>query len=456
MPKVDTSSAAFPDFIRIGNARLSLSYRHTPDDPERDGITCSVHKKDAAVLRLWNAEWLVPGALPEKLSFLLGVLPSSLRRIVQPISDTVAVLMPLLHPDETPLCNAVRKVLHAHNGIFIPASAWENVKYPPHLRVRYRIKDDDGRIIAETRNLDEALAAAGIGKAASGSVGATAKSTTWTFGEIDEKAESSAAAWTLTHYPALADEGDGVSVRIFTSADAAAASHAAGLTRLICLHLTRLSRPSFSTSRLPVGAALYLKTIGYDCDRIAADILWAAVRAAAVDELPVVRTNEAFEARIKERRAAIDAAKAEMATLFCSILSETAECSDRLDAAGLPDDIADPIATQLAWLVFPGFMKAVPPERLRHYARYLKGVRTRIDRAKFNPAGDRSKEARFAPFWERCRAALVSKDTPAANRAKLDEYRWMVEEFRISVFAPELKTSVPVSEKRLDALWSAF
>ena len=147
-------------------------------------------------------------------------------------------------------------------------------------------------------------------------------------------------------------------------------------------------------------------------------------------------------------------AKAEMAALFCSVLSETAECSDRLDAAGLPDDISDPIATQLAWLVFPGFMKAVPPERLRRYARYLKGVRTRIDRAKFNPTGDRSKEARFAPFWERCRAALVSKDTPAASRARLDEYRWMVEEFRISVFAPELKTPVPVSEKRLNALWT--
>ena len=454
LPKVDASSAAFPDSIRIGNARLSLSYRHTPNDPARDGITCTVREKDAAVLRLWNAEWLVPGALPEKLSFLLGVLPSSLRRVVQPISDTVAVLAPLLHPNETPLCDAIRKILHEHNGIYIPANAWEGVKYPPHLRVRYRIKDDDGRIIAETRELDEALAAAGVVKMSVDSVGASAKATEWTFGEIQEKSESSAAAWTLTHYPALADEGDGVSVRVFTSADAAAVSHAAGTTRLACLHLARLSKPSFSTRNLPADAALYLKTIGYERDRIATDLLWASVRSGAIDGLPPVRTKESFEARLKERRTAIDDARAELTSLFCAIVTEAADCSNKLDAAYLPDDIADPINTQLAWLVFPGFLKAVSAPHLRHYARYLKGVRTRIERARFNPTGDRSKEARFAPFWERCRAALVAKTASAVGRTKLDQYRWMVEEFRISVFAPELKTSIPVSEKRLDALWS--
>ena len=133
LPKVGISSAAFPDSIRIGGVKLALSYRHTPDDPERDGITCTVRKSDAAVLKLWSADWLVPGALPEKLAFLLGVLPSSLRRVVAPISDTVAIIAPLLSPGEKPLVDAVREVLKTHNGIAIPATAWENVKYPPHL-----------------------------------------------------------------------------------------------------------------------------------------------------------------------------------------------------------------------------------------------------------------------------------------------------------------------------------
>ena len=453
LPKVDISNAAFPDSIRIGNYRLSLSYRHAPDNPECDGITCTVNAKDAAVLRLWNADWLVPGALSEKIAFLLGALPSALRRIVQPISDTVAILTPLLRPDETPLCDAVRKALYAHNGIFIPASAWEGVKYPPHLLVRYRVKNDEGRIVVETRDLNAALSAAGVGRRAAQAAGTATKSVDWTFGIIPEKTESAAASWTLTHYPALVDGGDGVSVGIFTTADAAAASHAVGIARLIFLRMTRFSRPSFSPSRLSVGAALYLKTLGYSSSRIAEDILWSAIRKAAVDGLPSVRTKDDFERRLTERRKEIESAKTEVAALFSSAVEDAAACSDRLNAANLPDDISDEIGVQLAWLVFPGFAKAVTPARLHHYARYLKGVRTRIDRARNNPAGDRTKEARFAPFWERCRAALVSKEITGAQRTALDNYRWMVEEFRISVFAPELRTPVPVSEKRLDALW---
>ena len=110
--------------------------------------------------------------------------------------------------------------------------------------------------------------------------------------------------------------------------------------------------------------------------------------------------------------------------------------------------------TQLAWLVFPGFLKAVPPERLKHYDRYLRGVRVRIDRARSNPSGDRAKESRVAPYWEQYREAILGKGPKIANRDALAEYRWMVEEFRVSVFAPEVRAAIPVSEKRLDAKWA--
>ncbi|MBR4615491.1 MAG: DUF3418 domain-containing protein, partial [Kiritimatiellae bacterium] len=149
LPKVGVSSAAFPDSLRIGNARLSLSYRHSPDDSSSDGITCTVRKRDAAALALWNADWLVPGALPEKISFLLNSLPSALRRVLSPISDTVTIIAPLLHPDERTLADAVREVLKTHNGIAIPEGTWANIKYPPHLLVRYRVKDEDGNETGE-------------------------------------------------------------------------------------------------------------------------------------------------------------------------------------------------------------------------------------------------------------------------------------------------------------------
>ena len=391
LPKVGVSSAAFPDSIRIGGVKLALSYRHTPDDPERDGITCTVRKSDAAVLKLWSADWLVPGALPEKLAFLLGVLPSSLRRVVSPISDTVAIIAPLLSPGEKPLVDAVREVLKTHNGIAIPSAAWENVKYPPHLLVRYRIKDEDGKILAETRDLDAALAAAGVGgrSASASSPHNDEKHADWDFGTIAEKQTDSSAGWTLTNYPALSDEGDGVRIKLFKSADDAARAHEAGVVRLFFLRLTKHARPSFATNRLPLSAGLYLGTIGYERSRIADDLLWAAIRKGAVEGLAPIRSKEDFETRLRERRGAIDAARAELSVLFSSILKSAAGCAERLETAAPAEDIYDAVETQLAWLVFPGFLKAVPPERLKHYDRYLRGVRVRIDRARSNPSGDR-------------------------------------------------------------------
>ena len=111
------------------------------------------------------------------------------------------------------------------------------------------------------------------------------------------------------------------------------------------------------------------------------------------------------------------------------------------------------MTTQLAWLLYRGVPRLVPLARLKHYSRYFKGIAVRLDRARTNPSGDRSKEARFAPYWARYRAALAEKNAgkrPAA--AVLAEFRWMLEEYRISLFAPELKTPVPVSPQRLDKL----
>ena len=361
--------------------------------------------------------------------------------------------MPLLRPDETPLADALRKVLREHNGIIVPESAWANVKYPPHLMVRYRIKDEDGRIVADTRNLDEALAAAGASSGRRPLQGEETKHVDWDFGPIAEQVESRSGGWTLAHYPALSDCGDGVVVRLFKSAADAARSHAAGVARLMCMRTAGTSRPSFKTKRLSLGAALYLKSIGYDSERIGSDILWSAVRASMVDGLPSVRDKDEFESRLKERRGAFAAAKAEIESLFASALDAAANCSDALARSNAAEDVADSIDTQLAWLVFPGFLRAVSPERLRHYARYMKAIAVRVDRARSNPSGDRAKESRVAPYWDRYREAVVSKDAKI-DRDALAEYRWMVEEFRVSVFAPEVRAAIPVSEKRLDAKWA--
>ena len=105
---------------------------------------------------------------------------------------------------------------------------------------------------------------------------------------------------------------------------------------------------------------------------------------------------------------------------------------------------------ELAWLTFRGFPKVVPLEILRRYARYLKAVDVRLARARVSPASDRAKDARFAPYWQRYREALKNRDN--VDAAALTRYRWLLEEFRLQLFAPELKTFEKVSEKRLDEI----
>ena len=455
---VGTSAAAFPESIRLGNTKLALSYRHTPDDPETDGITCTVRKSDANVLRLWRADWLVPGALPEKVNCLLNALPSALRRVLAPISDTVAVVMPLLKPGDEALTDALRRTLFEHSGIRIPADAWDNLRLPPHLRVRYRIrKDEDGTVLGCSRDLETALRDAGVAPVrGSGSTtvrGDSGKHTRWDFGTLDEAETARSAGWQLKHYRALFDEGDGVTVRLFKDSEAAAAAHEAGVTRLVYLKLTEHARPSFNTKRMPFAAALYFKTLGYETARLADDLLLTAIREACVRAGAPIRDAAAFEARLASCRTAIAACQSELVALLMQILEAAGSCADKAESAGLQPDTLDAIETQLAWLFYPGFVRTVPYAQLRHYPRYLRALALRIDRARVSPSSDRSKEERFAPFWDQYYEAVTKKNIRIVSRSALTEYRWLLEEYRVSVFAQEVKTAVPVSPKRLEIKW---
>ena len=452
-PAEDVAARDFPDTIRIGDVKMALAYRNAPGE-EDDGITCTVRASRAHALRLWRADWLVPGLLPEKLTCLLSTLPSSFRRVISPISDTVAGLLAHLKPGSEPLLDAVRRTIYEEWGFRIPADAWDAARIPAHLRVRYRVVDDaTGRVLVASRNLNEIFAALGPTTRGTRSRAST-PSTTWTFGTIPEKTTNGHAGWALEHYPALQDEGTGASLRLFASAATAAAAHASGVARLFLLALGPHARIPFRRNKLPLGAALYLRDITYDDDRIADDILAGAVREAFVRNLPPVRDAATFEQRLHERRTALNLAQDEISRIVAESAAAAAQIVETLEspASRLPSETIESMQTQLAWLLFPGFPRVVPLTQLRHYARYLKGAAVRLDRARTNPVGDRAKEERLAPYWHRYQDAITDKSGKYAAGA-LAEYRWMVEEYRVSLFAQELHTPQPVSPKRLDALW---
>lgn len=455
----EADDADFPKTIRLGSATLHLTYRHTPDNPDTDGITCSVQRKDAAALKLWHAQWLVPGALPEKIAWHIQTLPKAVRRALPQTDDMLATLLACLKPGSENFRDALRKAIDAQWGIAVSREAWDHLAEPVHFSVRYRVLDGT-RPVAISRNLDAVLTVAGVetgqGVTAEGLLPpapaareAQTEKSIWTFGALDG---SRFAQGALAAHPALHDETTRVSVRLYPDAETAARVHDAGVARLFRLALEKSARPD--VRKEPFARAFFLKRIGYAPERLAEDILHGAVKETFVRGQPAIRDARAFGERLEQKRPFLNQARDEAARLVHGILDQAAELADLLERADAPGETCAALNTQLSWLVFPGFAALVPHAQLRHYARYLKGAFTRLSRARNNPSLDREKEARFAPYWRRYRdVATDGTRRTACDAEKMEAYRWLAEEYRISVFAQELRTAVPVSPKRLDALW---
>ena len=459
-PSETAADRDFPDSLRIAGKTLSLTYRHAPDDPENDGVTCSVRESDAAVLRLWRPDWLVPGLLPEKLLWMLGTLPSALRRILTPLGDSVAILLSILRPGAEPLEEAVRKAVWERWALRIPEDVWDWSKLPPHLQMRFRIWDDaTGRPLLITRHLDEVFsftAPIATHQSSNPNNRTIEHSSTWTFGTIPAKQTDRNSGWTTVSYPALHDEGDGVTLKLYPDPGKAAEAHAAGVTRLLALALAKSTTVPFRRNRVGFDAALYLKEINYDDDRIAADLLSGAIRETLVRNRPDVRSAEEFEKRLAEDRSAIVKAQAEMTAILIESAAMATKLHGMMEDAHIPEETADSVSGQIAWLLFRGFPRTVPLPTLRHYKRYLKGAQIRLERARLGPAADLRKEELLAPYWTKYLEIAKPENAPKFSAAALSEFRWMLEEYRVSLFAQELHTPEPVSPKRLDAKWAAL
>ena len=463
-PSETAADRDFPDSLRIGGKTLLLVYRHMPDDPENDGVTCTVRQSDASVLRLWRPDWLVPGLLPEKLLWMLGTLPSALRRILTPLDDSVAILLSLLKPGSEPLEEAVRKAVNERWAIRIPENAWDWSKLPPHLQMRFRIRDDaTGKPLLVTRDLDEVLSFSIEGARrplpddfARGGGVPPPHATTWVFGTISATQTDKNSGWSTISYPALHDEGNGVTLKLYPDPAKAAEAHAAGVTRLFTLALAKSTTIPFRRNRVGFDAALYLKDIDYADDRIAADLLAGAIRETLVRNRPEVRTAEEFAKRLGEDRSAIVKAQSEMTAILVESAAMATKLQGMMEDERIPVETADSVSDQIAWLLFRGFPRTVPLATLRHYKRYLRGAQIRLERAKLSPAADLRKEELFAPYWLRYLEVAKPENAVKFNAAALAEFRWMLEEYRVSLFAQELHTPEPVSPKRLDAKWAAL
>jgi ATP-dependent helicase HrpA len=445
----------FPNSLSVAGASLALEYRFEPGDAG-DGVTLVVPLAMLNQIDGERCEWLVPGLLEEKLTALIRALPKALRRHFVPATDFARACAEALTPAGN-LHERLSRELLRMTGERVDTALWPQLPIPEHLRLRFRVVDVRGETLGIGRDL-EALreqlgdrVQAGFAEIApQSSEGETV--TGWDFGRLLDPVEIVQAGVTVKAYPALAVDGEQLRLRHVDTEEKAIRESRAGLLRLYQLTLPEQTRALQRGS--PALRALCLDYRGTgSCEALKQDLAAAALRRAFLEGRDLPRDRAAFEVALADGKQQLCAAYAELVRLASIILA--AHRSLRVRLAGrhspawlkaLPD-----IEGQLGRLVCPGFLEETPGEWLVHLPRYLKAAERRLDGLAVDPSRDSRLMARLAPWWGRC---LDAMDLPRlADDPEFVRFRWMVEEFRVSLFAQALGTALPVSAKRLEAQW---
>ncbi|MGE7138221.1 ATP-dependent RNA helicase HrpA [Luteibacter sp. NPDC031894] len=438
---------AFPASLDIGQHRYRLEYRFVPGDPA-DGVTIQVPLAFLNALPEARGDWLVGGLLADKVAELIRSLPKALRRNFVPAPDFARAFVEAETPRDTPLVAALAGFLKRTTGVDVDAAAFADAELPPHLLMRYRVHDEDGRSVAEGRDL-AAIRAQWEGKAREAFSRKTDVELTregivaWDFEAIPPEVRSEGG---LTAYPALVDLGEAVALRVFERADEAAEAHVAGVERL----LRQALAPDFKRARrqLPIGNPLSLKyaPLG-SVDGLREDLVEGGFADLLAERRLDTRTQAAFEALRAELARELFGAAVARQKLAEPIIEAQAELKPWMEPPliGFAKASYDDLREQLAALLQPGFLRELPRERLAHYPRYLRAMRLRAERLRQDPARDQSRMLQVLPYWR----ALLNAGGTALDDTTWLELRWLLEEWRVSLFAQELKTAEPVSAKRL-------
>ncbi len=489
------TTSAFPKTLRMGGVDCLAEYLHEPGDV-KDGVTVTVPIYALNQVVDERCEWLVPGMLKDKVLALAKSLHQRPRSRLVPLPDFADAFVAQVHAASGfgggSLVDALQRAVRDKTQVDVKRGDFKLEQLPPHLFMNFRVVDEHGRQLGTGRNVAalkaelggqarsafQALAQiktalktqlpAGVSTSAPAvvsqgkavvtappkpPVSASAKPhTDWTFGELPELMEIRKGDQTLVGFPALIDCGAHVVVEVFDEPAVAAAKHRAGLRRLVALQIRDALK--YLEKNIPdlQKMSVYFMPIG-TADELRDQIIELALdRAFLLEPLPTDAAS--FKRRIDDGRGRLTLIANEIARSALNILMEYAAASRKLKDARPAKDTADDVQAQLSRLMPKRFVMLTPWAPLAHLPRYLKGITLRLDKLRADPARDALRLAELRPIEQRYLRLLA--DRKGVVDARLDEFRWLIEELRISFFAQELRTPQPVSVKRLEKAWSQF
>ena len=456
------TSERFPPQMEIHGQRYPLSYHFEPGT-EDDGVTLTVPVAALNQVPAVRCEWLVPGLLEQKATQFVKTLPQKYRHRLQPVDAFVADFAEAPHEADEPFLRALTRAAEEKMQLKLPLDAFRAEMVPPHFFMNFRTVDEHGRMLGQSRNLQElrsrfaakieqTFARAEVKEETEGGKSAVLQGlTSWSFGELPEIMEVQAGGRSVIGFPALVDEGDTVALRVQDTPEKAAAAHRKGLRRLFALELRE--QVKFVEKSLPRELGLLFMAWGTEAELKGQIVAATLERTCMLEPLPA--DAAAFAKRKDEARARISLVGQEIARLIGAILMEHAALQKKLAQLKALPAVAEDIKTQCAELLPKGFVEAMPFERLAHFPRYLKAASLRIDKLRADPTRDARLAQEFAALykpWERERLARRKSGAPDPW---LEDFRWMMEELRVALFAQELKTPMPVSVKRLQKAWES-
>jgi ATP-dependent helicase HrpA len=478
----------FPKQMTVAGIPMTLTYHFEPGAP-RDGVTLAVPLYALNQVSPDRCDWLVPGMLKEKVHLLLKSLPQKLRRHCVPLPDYAAGFCDRIDARHAfgkgSLLAALMADVREQTGVAVKSTDFRLETLPAHHFMNVKVIDEHGRQLDMGRNLAALQAefggqarasfqriaeqtAVAPGDGAEAPIGnerrqaapATTKPaaaaqhenlTSWTFGELPELLEIQQGRQTLIGFPALADKGSHCNLEVFDDPNEAARMHHAGMRRLFALQLKEQLK--FLEKNIPGLQQMGMQFMALGSqEELREQIIQAGLERACLQE-PLPKNAQEFNARKDEGKARLNLLVNEIARLAAQILAEYHTLPKKLQGIKAHAAAAADIQAQLQALIGKRFVIETGYAQLAHFPRYLKAINVRIDKLRADPARDARLMAEWqqvAAPWQRAQRGGRSTDP------KMEEFRWLLEELRVSLFAQELRTPMPVSAKRLQKVWDSM
>ncbi|MCX5833316.1 MAG: ATP-dependent RNA helicase HrpA [Deltaproteobacteria bacterium] len=449
----------YPNAWPFGKKSLPLTYRFDPGKSD-DGVTVRVPVNLLPALPEEVLDWGVPGLLKEKISVLLKGLPKTYRIRLSPIGQTLESILEEIEWGKGSLAQALSGILREKFNTDIPPASWSSVTIPDHLKMRLDILDSNKKTVASGRDIGLLKEQTSHGEETSAIVEVRRKwerdgITTWDFDELPSQLEMEDDGGLLAIlHPALVKAEGGVGLRLFKDKKEAEDYHVRGVIALFEEHFRKELR--YLKKHLSLPGEMKKWAVYFGGERFFEEGLYREVLRRLFG-LPM-RSRKSFLKHAEETAPAILPSAQALLLEIKPVLEtyfQTRQALHRLENSAPPGrnlkDFFSDIRTHLDRLMPDNFLEVHPRERWSDLVRYLKALSLRAEKGLLNQEKDRERAEEIRGFDDRLKdlRKSLSSSTSDEKREKINEWAWMIEEYRLSLFTQELKTAYPVSRKRL-------